>query len=44
MALKEVKKHLPAKVLKQIDADQEAREENLEALLRKSNHCPNVSQ
>lgn len=42
--LKKLKKHLPTEVRRQVDADQEEREGNLEALLRKANYCPNVSE
>lgn len=41
--LLKLKKHLSAKVEKRKDPDQEALEQNLEDLLRKADHCPNVS-
>ena len=40
--LRKLKKHLPVRVVKQHDPDQEAREQNLEELLRKAEHCPDV--
>lgn len=41
--LLKLKKHLTTKVAKRQDPDQEALEQNLEDLLRKADHCPNVS-
>lgn len=41
--LLKLKKHLSTKVKKRKDPDQEALEQNLEDLLRKADHCPNVS-
>ena len=41
--LLKLKKHLSTKVTKWKDPDQEALEQNLENLLRKADHCPNVS-
>lgn len=41
--LLKLKKHLSTKVTKRKDPDQEALEQNLENLLRKADHCPNVS-
>ena len=41
--LLKLKKHLTTKVAKRKDPDQEALEQNLEDLLRKADHCPNVS-
>ena len=40
--LRKLKKH-HIKVANQRDPDQEAHEQNLEELLQKANHCPNVS-
>ena len=42
-SLRKLKKHLPTEVAVEHDKDQKAREKNLEDLLRKVDHCPNVS-